>query len=572
MATKSAGAMTVSEPPASEEETARATRRELSRSPFAFALLVSLALVAFYNWRFWTETVAAAHPTAIKDFLFLASIAVILFLAHAALLLLMPGTRSLRIAAAGLFLIAAVAAFFVDSYDVIIDKEMIRNVFETDRQEAGAFLVPSFGAYLLLLGVIPAIIALRAPLVAPSLSRRLTQRLGFFAASLVVSAGLIHLFFPYYTAFFTEQRTGAWLNPLRPISGFVGYLRGDLFRADDRFVDDPENHAHRLAGLAAEKPLLLFLVVGEAARAKNFQLGGYARQTNPELSHMSSLYYFDNVVSCGTSTAVSVPCIFAPHGHEGFDATGARHQGNLLDALKSAGVAVEWRENNSSSKSVASRVRTLNFLGGATAVQCGKDGCYDEDMISGLAEKLKSIERSGIIVFHDMGSHGPAYWRRYPPRFEQFRPVCRTSELWTCSHEALVNTYDNTILHTDHVLAEQIRLLDSLSAFADTLLIYVSDHGESLGEHGLYLHGAPYAFAPEEQTRVPLLIWMSEGYRQHYIVEEKCLRAERHRSLTHDVIYHTVLGALGLRNADYRPDLDLVGACWRIHQDRPRHG
>jgi lipid A ethanolaminephosphotransferase len=165
------------------------SKRTVGSSPFAFALLVSLALVAFYNWRFWTETVAAAHPAAIEDFLFLASLAVILFLAHAALLLLMPGRRSLRIAAAGLFLIAAVAAFFVDSYDVVIDKEMIRNIFETDRREASAFLIPRFGLYLTLLGVIPAIIVLRAPLVAPSLSHRLTQRLGFFEHRLEARQG-----------------------------------------------------------------------------------------------------------------------------------------------------------------------------------------------------------------------------------------------------------------------------------------------------------------------------------------------------------------------------------------------
>lgn len=548
------------------------TRRQLSRSPFAFALLVSLALIAFYNWRFWTETITAAHPTAIRDFLFLLSFAIILVLAHAAILLVMPGPRSLRAAAAAIFLIAAVAAFFIDSYDVIIDKEMIRNVFDTDRREASAFLVPRFGAYLLLLGVVPAIIALRAPLVAPPLSRRLAQRLVFFAVAPVLSAGLIFAFFPYYTAFFTENRTGAWLNPLQPISGFVGYVRGDWFRADDRFVDEPDNHAHRLAGLAAGKPLLLFLVVGETARAQNFQLSGYSRPTNPELSRLSNLYYFENVVSCGTSTSVSVPCIFSPRGHENFDVAEARHHGNLLDAIKSAGLMVEWRENNSGSRGVASRVKTMNFLGGDNAARCGKDGCYDEDMTFGLAEELKDLKRSSVIVFHDMGSHGPAYWRRYPPRFEQFRPTCRTSELWTCSHEALVNTYDNTILYTDHVLAEQIRLLESLSAFADTLLIYVSDHGESLGEHGFYLHGAPRAIAPEEQTRVPLLIWMSEGYRQRYAIEETCLQAERQRSLTHDVIYHTVLGALGLRNADYKPNLDLVGACWAMLQHRSRRG
>jgi lipid A ethanolaminephosphotransferase len=523
-------------------------------------------LVAVYNWRFWSETIEAAHPASVEDFLFLLSLFVVLVLAHAGIFLLMPSTRTLRILAASAFLLAAGAAFFIDSYNVVIDKEMIRNLFETDSQEASAFIVPRFGLYLLLLGVAPAVLALRTRLVAPTLGRRLAQRFGFYAIGLAISGGLIFQFFPYYTSFFTEHKTRALLNPVQPISGFASYLHSEIFGTDDSFVDDPENHAHSLREAVAQKPLLLFLVVGETARARNFQLGGYPRPTNPELANMANLYYFDNVVSCGTSTAVSVPCIFAPQGHEGLNVARARHHSNLLDALHSAGLSVEWRENNSSSKGVAARAKTVNFISDPKAAGCSIDGCYDEDMIAGLADRLKGIKQNSVIVFHDMGSHGPAYWRRYPSRFEQFRPVCRTSELWKCSQESLLNTYDNTILYTDHVLAEQIHLLQSLSAFSDTLLIYVSDHGESLGEHGLYLHGAPYAFAPEEQIKVPYLIWMSEGYRQRYSIDDKCFRYQQHRPLTHDTVYHTVLGSLGLRNTFYKHDLDLIGSCWGIHQ------
>jgi lipid A ethanolaminephosphotransferase len=293
----------------------------------------------------------------------------------------------------------------------------------------------------------------------------------------------------------------------------------------------------------------------------NFQLGGYARPTNPELATVPRLYYFDNVQSCGTSTAVSVPCIFSPRGHED-SVSYAQSHSNLVDALSSAGVNVEWRENNSNSKGVAIRVKTVDFVHDPQAAGCDGDVCNDESMNSGLATQLEGLRSNSVIVFHDLGSHGPAYWRRYPPSFEKFKPVCRTSELWTCSKEALVNTYDNTILYTDHVLAQQIRLLQQLSDVADSLLIYVSDHGESLGEHGLYLHGAPYGLAPAEQTRVPLLIWASDGYRRRFSLDESCIQNELHRPLTHDNIYHTVLGAIGVRNAYYRKRLDLLGSCW----------
>ena len=532
------------------------------QSPFVFAIVVSLVLMSFYNWRFCSETIEATHPATVEDVLFLLSLFVILVLAHVTVFLLLPNPHTLRITAASVFTFSAATAFFIDSYSVNIDKEMIRNLFETDTQEASAFIVPRLGLYLILLGVVPAVVALRTRLVSPPLGHRLAQRFGFLAIGLAVTAGLLFQFYGHYTSFFSEHETRALLNPARPIGGLASYLRAELSSGADVFIDDPENHGRSLAAALGQKPLLVFLVVGETARARNFQLGGYSRRTNPELATISNLYYFDNVVSCGTSTAVSVPCMFSPEGHESFTVADARHHSNLLDALQTAGVYVEWRENNSSSKGVAARVRTVNFMGDAKASGCGTNGCYDEDMVSGLAAQLKELKQNSVIVFHDLGSHGPAYWLRYPPRFEMFKPVCRTSELWKCSREALVNTYDNTILYTDHVIAEQIRLLESVSASVDSLLIYISDHGESLGEHGHYLHGTPYAFAPEEQTKVPFLLWMSEGYRQRFSVDDRCLQTELHRPMTHDSVYHTVLGALGVRNANYESALDVLGSCW----------
>ena len=384
----------------------------ISQSPFVFAIVVSLVLVSFYNWRFWTETIEATHPTTVEDFLFLLSLFVILVLAHVTVLLLLPNPQTLRIAAASVFTFSATTAFFIDSYNVNIDKEMIRNLFETDTQEASAFIVPRLGLYLLLLAVVPAVFALRTRLVSPPLGPRLAQRFGFVAVGLVVSAGLLFQFYGHYTSFFSEHATRALLNPARPIAGLASYLRSELSSGADVFIDDPENHGHSLAVALGQKPLLLFLVAGETARAKNFQLGGYSRRTNPELATISNLYYFDNVVSCGTSTAVSVPCMFSPQGRDSFAVADARHHSNLLDALQTAGVYVEWRENNSSSKGVAARVTTVNFIGDAKASGCGKNGCYDEDMVSGLAAQLNELKQNSVIVFHDLGSHGPAYWLR----------------------------------------------------------------------------------------------------------------------------------------------------------------
>ena len=532
------------------------------RSRLAFALIVSVILVGLYNWRFWTETIAAVNPTSIEDVLFVASLFPVLVIAYSAALMLVPGATMLRLVAAASFLLAATSAFFIDSYNVIIDKELIRNLFETDMQEASAFLTPRFAVYFILLGVAPAVVAMRTKLVVRPLKQQLRYGIGFFATGLCVSVSLLFFFFPHYTSFFTEHKTERkLLNPVQTLTGLAGYW-SSLHPFDDvAFVADPESKAQLLAAARGPKPLLLFLVVGETARGANFQLGGYAQPTNPELSQMEGIYYFDNMLSCGTSTAVSVPCIFSPRGHDHFDVSVARQHSNLLDTLKDAGFRIEWFENNSSSKGMAARVKTHNFIGNARKAGCSHDPCYDEEMLSGLDDRLKTLKQNTVIVFHDMGSHGPAYWQRYPTSFEKFKPVCQTSELWKCSHAALVNTYDNTILYTDHVLARQAHLLESLSQVADSLLIYISDHGESLGEYGLYLHGAPYSFAPDEQTRVPYLIWMSQGYRQRFSIKKDCMQSHRHDVLTHDNIYHSVLGALGVRNGFYKKTLDMMSPC-----------
>jgi len=539
--------------------------RTIWRSRLAFAILVSILLVSLYNWRFWSATIAAVHPTSFEDVLFIASLFPILVIAHSAILVLVPGVALLRLVAATSFILAATAAFFIDSYDVVIDKEMIRNLLETDAQEASAFLTPRFAAYVFLLGLVPAVLALRVKLVVPAIKQRLLYGIEFFAVGMLAGGSLLFLFYVHYTSFFTENKAvRARLNPAQPVAGAIGYWRSLHLGEDTAFVEDPESKGRVLPVFTGPKPLLLFLVVGEAARAINFQLGGYTRATNPELSATEGVFYFDNVRSCGTSTAVSVPCIFSPRGRDHFDVVAARRHSNLLDTLSDVGFRVEWRENNSSSKGVAARIKTLNFIGNARGAGCQHGVCYDEEMLFGLTDRLKDLKQNAVIVFHDMGSHGPSYWQRYPPRFEKFKPVCRTSELWKCTHEAIVNTYDNTILYADNVLAERIRLLQSLS-HVDSLLIYISDHGESLGEYGLYLHGTPYAFAPEEQTRVPYLIWMSEGYRRRFSIKEHCLRSLNHRALSHDNIYHTVLGALGVRDGFYNGYLDVIGACAGSH-------
>ena len=298
---------------------------------------------------------------------------------------------------------------------------------------------------------------------------------------------------------------------------------------------------------------LIIMVIGEAARADRFSLNGYQRETNPRLRQKNAIS-FTNFWACGTSTAVSVPCMFLLDGESKSPAL-IKTQENLLDVLQRSKVNVLWRDNNSDSKGVASRVPYQDFKSPKVNPVCDTE-CRDEGMLVGLQSYIDSHPTGDIfIVLHQMGNHGPAYFRRYPPEFEQFKPACKDSDLNRCSREEIGNAYDNAILYTDHFLAKAIELLEKNDSKFETALLYVSDHGESLGENGLYLHGLPKAIAPNAQLHIPAVMWFGSNFHE---VNLQALRIKSKIRYTHNNVFHTVLGLLEIKSAIYRPDMDIL--------------
>jgi lipid A ethanolaminephosphotransferase len=525
-----------------------------------FALGVSLVWLLIYNFRFWQAAIAAMwQPTAAAT-LFLGSLFVLVLFLQALVLMLMPGRFLLRSVVSALFVVAALSAYFCDSYGVLINREMVRNVFETDTLEVAGLVNGRLLAYLVFLGILPALLVWRVELPNPRWQHQLRERLIFFILGLAVCAPGLLAVSSSYAVFLREHKPVRYLiNPGSMLVGTTSYLADAFTQPSVQALIDPGGPITRIHP-PSNRPIVLFLVIGETARAANFQLGGYARGTNPRLSALDDLVYFDNATSCGTSTSVSVPCLFSHLRREHFEKGNASHYLNLLDMLVRAGVDVEWRDNNAGCKGVCERVKEVTYTKTSDANLCGRGYCLDEVMMSGLSARLENVKRDTVIVFHQIGSHGPAYWERYPPEFERFKPVCRSSELERCSRQEVVNAYDNSIAYTDYTIAKQIELLKSAERL-DTVLVYVSDHGESLGEQRIYLHGMPYLLAPAVQTHVPLLVWTSQGYRQRTGLRESCLRANAHEPVSHDNIFHTVMGAFGLRNAVYRGQLDLLAGC-----------
>lgn len=534
----------------------------LAASRLRFVLLASTTLLLLYNGQFWHESLRAVGGQTLARMPFLAALGVILITVHALVLMALPGRRTVPLVVAALFLIAAAIAYFGNTYGVYLDHAMLRNVFDTDRGEVHDLLRGRFFLYLGVLGALPASIAGRVVLPRQSWRRRLAIGAASIGGGLALVALVAVVFSATLASYLREHKPLRYLiNPANVVYGALSYALGTHARTTP-FMDI-EGPVERLAGARGDKPMLVFLVVGETARAANFELGGYPRATNPRLRRIDDVVYFSAVHSCGTSTGVSVPCMFSHLGRDAFDADSAPSRSNLLDALVRGGVYVEWRDNNTGCKHVCERVHHIDYLSDGVGRHCRGSHCFDEVMLDGLREQLRGALDDTVIVFHQIGSHGPAYSERYPRQFETFAPACHSPDLGHCNRTEVVNAYDNTIVYTDQVLAQQIELLRSLADRFDSLLVYVSDHGESLGENAVYLHAAPYFIAPDEQTHVPLVLWMSDGYLARSKTDMTCVQARASRPASHDELYHTVLGALGVRSGAYRAENDLLSACRR---------
>jgi len=527
---------------------------------------VSLLLASAANINFWSAFIHAVGGFSLAHLpLLTGSFAIVLLLFHA---LLTPFSFRFvaKPALIAFLLVASASAWFINEYGILIDRTMIQNVVETDLREAGELLNWRLAAFVALTAGLPSLLVARVQVRFPTGARGLAQRAGIAAGALAAAVILLVLLFKTLAPAVREHRELRYLlTPTNVVQALNGYLRQRWSKpAPLTPIGRDAVKGSRWAGQA--RRTVTVIVVGETARAANFSLDGYARPTNPLLAREPGLINFTRVRSCGTATAVSVPCVFSALTREHYDDSSAGNQEGLLDVLAHAGLRVLWRDNNSGCKGVCARVEFADLSAPAPGKpHCSSDECHDEVLLDGLPELIRRPGKDLVVVLHQKGSHGPEYAKRYPAGFGRFGPVCETSEFERCTHASIVNAYDNTILYTDTFLARTIDMLREAARDSelDTSLLYFSDHGESLGEGNLYLHGAPYLFAPDEQTHVPMMLWMSDGFSQRFRIDRACLQARRDQALSHDNVFHSVLGMLNIETAVLNPRLDLFHACVR---------
>jgi lipid A ethanolaminephosphotransferase len=539
-------------------------------SPLTQAWLGALWIGTVGNWPLWQRMRQLPELSNAQGLGFTLVFMGIVTLLTAALLSLLAWPRVLKIALSISLLSAAGLAHFMGSYGIVVDPSMVVNVVQTNTSEAVDLLSLRLLASLLLLGVLPVWWLWRQP-AAPALGwQRLAWNLLSFVAAIALMLALVMSSFADLASTMRNHKTLRYMiNPLNAYFS-IGVVLAQSQAKPDGPPEVVGADAHLLPLPAGHKPILLALVVGETARANNFSLNGYARPTNPMLAQREVLS-FRAVSSCGTSTAASLPCMFSHLGREGYGRLD-HSQENLLDLLQRAGLAVLWLDNQSGCKGVCERVpnsSTTTAAPGAPALPaglCDGDECLDEALLQGLDQRLAALPaekraRGVVLVMHQMGSHGPAYYKRSPLDAKPFQPECQSNALQQCPREQVLNAYDNSIAYTDRILAGAIDWLKAQTSHYEPALFYVSDHGESLGENNLYLHGLPYSVAPREQTHVPMVLWLPESSAQQIGVQRACLAQQLDAPLSHDNLFHTVLGLSRVRSQLYRADWDLMARC-----------
>ena len=538
-------------------------RKTWTLSTEALVLCICAYFIAVGNHSFWASALADRSPGDTGTWRFGVGVFVLLVALHFIALALFATRRTTKPLLILLLVCTAFASYFMGKYSVFLDPTMLRNLLRTDVGEARDLLAWDMLTQLAWQAALPIWLVWRVRLRERGWRSATAWRLGSMALALGVATGAFLTVSQDLSSLMRTNKSMRYLiTPGNYVYSLARVATADAVNATKPRVAVGTDAVAGPAWTDHSKPLLFILVVGETARAMNWGLNGYARQTTPELAALGVINFTD-VGSCGTNTETSLPCMFSRIGRRDYDEDRIRGEESLLHVVSRAGFAVQWRDNQSGCKGVCEGLPMQKMAKTPDPSLCNGSECMDEILLKGLDAQLAGDQGKGnhLIVLHQMGSHGPAYHRRAPEAFRRYTPTCDTAELHKCSTQAVVNAYDNSIAYTDHVLGEAVRFLQSQSDRYDTALLYVSDHGESLGENNLFLHGMPYAIAPAQQTQVPMVMWLSPTFTDSRQIDLACLRSRATQRATHDNLFHTMLGLLDVQTSVYEPALDLVKGC-----------
>lgn len=504
-----------------------------------FIVLITLFNMGVYHYPFFSFTLKHINILSLNGVLTFFSILVGLFVVTVSLLhvFALISLRFFRFFILFMIIGNSIALYFMISYQVILDRTMMGNVFNTDSAEAFSYYHPKLFIYLFLLGIVPAFIISKIQI--EKINRLKVLKYTFA----ILISGIFILYLNGSTWLWIDKYSktlGGLCLPWSYTTNIIRYKAQEIEHSKEQVLLPN-------AQFSDDSKMIVLLVIGESARAKNFSLYGYDRDTNPELKKLNVIA-LQNTFSSATYTTASV------HSMLSFEGKTSDDYEPLPNYLERMGVDVIWRSKNWGEPVLKIQSYEKDSI---LKPQCQGEGCdYDEVLLTGLTQRITSSKKNKIfIVLHTAGSHGPTYHLKYPASFEIFQPACKTVSIKECTQQELINAYDNTIIYTDHFLSQVIGVLKQFTNTPSTM-IYISDHGESLGEYGLYLHGTPYSIAPDEQKKIPFIIWESDSF-----LKEKNLSTPSVKSLEEygqNNIFHTIIGAFGIKSPVYKEQLDLI--------------
>ena len=527
-----------------------------------FTFFISIFYVAVFNIPFFRIVQTGMEKQGEVAPLFIATIPLFLIFALSFLFSLFSVKYLLKPFFIGVTLLSSSVFFAALQYGVVFDYGMIENTLQTNSAEAFTYINVSSVINFLLTGLLPSYLIFKLNIRYKPVIMELLYKFAFMLLMLV-GIGVIGFF--YYQNYVSFGRNNDELKrfiiPTYVLGSIVKYTNINYLQSPLEYKQiglDAVNETQD----TNKKPNLVVMVLGETARSMNYEYYGYDKPTN-QYTKPYGLTAFMNTTSCGTATAVSVPCMFSDMSRKDYDAREAKAQDGVMDVLQHGGIQLLWLDNDSGCKGVCDRVPHLIVKLDSDSKLCNGQYCFDQVLLNELDKALAGLKhKDSLLVLHIIGSHGPTYYLRYPEEHRKFIPDCQRSDIQNCSDEELMNTYDNTILYTDYIVAQVVERLMSEQERYDTGMIYVSDHGESLGEKGMYLHGAPYAIAPDEQIKVPMLTWFSDDFAADNNLDLTCLKAKaRVGGFSHDNVFDSLLGIMNVKSEVYDKKLDIFSSC-----------
>ncbi len=547
------------------------------------ALVISLWLASVGNLALWKSIANLPQPTGQRWALSL-SLGGAITCACMAIFSLLCWGRAAKPVMLLLCWVAAFAGYFMLNYGIAIDASMLVNVLQTDAKEAADLLHWTMFVTVGAIALPPTWWLLRMPLAPNTRWKPFLRQLGLVLAAVAAMVLIVLAAFqPISSAMRNHTQLRFMMNPLSSLYA-AGNLVAQQVHHRDTTIHPIGEDAKLGASYAGQSQYPIYvLVVGETGRAGNFGLYGYNRPTTPMLSARQDLAVARDAWSCGTSTAVSVPCMFSHLGRTGQNSS--KSYENLLDVLQRAGLAVLWVDNQSGCKGVCDRVhradtqasdkaaaanpdQATRLSAEQTRALCSADGeCVDMALMEGLDDRINALpaaqrQHGVVLVLHQMGSHGPAYFKRSQAQDKRFTPECTNVSLQSCDQASLINAYDNSIVATDRMLGSLITWLEQKGLHQPTAMMYVADHGESLGENNIYLHGLPYSVAPDVQKHVPWITWLSPLMQARTGISTSCLQqAVGNAKISHDNYFHSVLGLTDVQTGLHDAKLDIFASC-----------